>query len=313
MRRLALNPHRIELFLARMGEKVIDRAEDMGRPDWVPAELGSIVEITRGVRWKGALKERVEELVEPDELGCGAFGCVYNTYDPNVVIKIGNDISEAKVFHTLIQQNELEGIFYPTGLVRAYAVFQSSFKDSVEVYPGCYPPGVAPDEMMLPLCVTWRNKLEIVDLDYMYDNLSESLKDDAEMLFDKFTDRGLDFARAHCQQLERKGPEAAELMLHRCFDAMQSFVRTGAWPQMSFPGYADFKGAIALAQALSEAPYLEPISAAIIECAARGVLLSDVHSGNVGFESSEFMDAKISDPGLAIALTPEFDPVLPRL
>lgn len=85
--------------------------------DAIVRRFGNMVPLFDPEIWKKRGK------IKTQEYGCGSYGCVLPTYEPNTVFKVTSDSAEA-AFVTAATQVFAETKIWPEGLVRYYGLYQ---------------------------------------------------------------------------------------------------------------------------------------------------------------------------------------------
>lgn len=233
------------------------------------------------------------------EYGCGVYGCVFGTSDPNVVFKVTNDVSEAGF--AVISQNLLARGLMLQGLTRyhgiyvlptssdeiepEFAIWREAAQDVGEVF---FKKRYVNERTILGEMYDWDDhdarEAHTVSGEYLM-----MYKDWAESLYFEFKaqrkKRGREQAIAWAQEEMRRNDlynEGSEIVppVTQC---------------------------IITAEAMRGVDYLRPIARTYIELAKVGVFIGDVHMGNLGMAPDRVSEGPvITDPGHAAVLNPDF-------
>lgn len=267
-----------------------------------------------------AIKQSLAQIVErsktwteqglPDltkELGCGHYGCVYQTSDPKVVFKITTDPSEA-----VFVAKALEWKSPPDGLVSYYDVVLlggiTHWKKPVWVIwrEAAKHVGLA----------TWKENFAVDSHSYGYAMLFErqlrwfkQLANQARYLLETEYERaGVDkYPPGRIwKQLPKHQDEFGDTITER--DA----IRFSQDPGLLFGPAAKqlvtlLRSCRLIALAMMREHMSTETGAALLECMSHGLLLADVHQANVGLVRRSSSDVwVITDPGNMVPLGQQF-------
>lgn len=251
------------------------------------------------------------------ELGCGHYGCVFATDAPNVVYKVTSDVSEAQFAALMVNMRS-----QPEGVVNYLSIYR---------LPVMY--------RKRPVFVLWREEAFRVGATPSSSELSA--RDYDGQTAREFRDRLYSFqtaARDVRELLKRATSPSKTLNDAKRYESWASEYASDEEVTTKFGSYypADsdrtgrflrrYKGAQRLAAALmvcefeaqmmGNEPYAYHVGQALEQFLERGVLLADVHMGNIGRVRREGDDGGdfvvITDPGHMIDLTGE-NAATPRL
>jgi hypothetical protein len=215
------------------------------------------------------------------EYGCGVYGCVYPTNEPEVVFKITSDPSEAAFVAAAMELRD-----WPAGMVRYHKIAELK--------------GLTYHKR--PVFVLWRNEA------YNVGGVAEGLReeyleqygwtscDDFVTLLKRFYDLASDARESFRKALFDQRREVLRLVQKALSGAPQNEVSKRAWD---------------IAYILRECAHVTDVMAeqtcgglvgdALGFYLAQGMLLCDVHGGNVGEVSpakrGKFGELVITDPG----------------
>lgn len=233
------------------------------------------------------------------EYGCGNYGCVTPTDDEDIVFKLTSDITEARFVVMAMELPETEGI------VEYYKIF------------------AIPDTTHRgrPLFVLWRQGAKDVGLlagifggrfyfdanKYGYDEYHVRNIRKGEGYLRNFLDWARDVKLKLSGILKRAGPEGRERVLTDAWDAFENA------PADADPRY--YKGmpriGVALrmcwdlAMMIQNTDVVYPIGTALGNYIDEGILLADVHLGNIGRDTRNDQ-LIITDPGHAVEFSPQW-------
>lgn len=247
------------------------------RPEWVPQQVTS-----RGSK------------VSVAELGCGHYGCVMPTEDPKVVCKVTSDVTEATF---IVAAATLRGE-PPEGIVRYHGIYQLPEKHRGR------------DTFIL-----WREAALDVGLPSFYSR-DYRAKNLATNLYDFKTLANL--ARETLKGSSRRDAllEEARKYEGRAWDICSDFAPRSEFGPEGEKLSKRFKGALRLAVALRLCDIMaeimentdgsDMVGSALRYYLQEGILLADVHTGNVGTveRTSGWV---ITDPGHAVGLEGRWD------
>ena len=271
-----------------------------GNPAWVDRTLTKRWKAIEGIVGHGLMpREKKGVMVE---YGCGAYGCVLPTHESNVVLKITTDDSEAEFAAAAMQLASETDMGFPPGMVGYYGVFDLDVSYSSR-----------------PVYLLWREEAHHVGAivkqeapkRWAYYN-KEFGRDDVERFVFELQDFLL--AAQEVQDVFDKVPERSRKMLLERLQHFRQDGSAGLWkgtPLDAVTGSADL-----IAQKL---PQLAQLSA-VIESSQmafsvgtalgyyldHGLLLADVHQGNIGevgdYEDDDDWGFAITDPGNMVPL-----------
>jgi len=260
------------------------------------------------------------------ELGCGHYGCVYRTGDPKVVFKVTTDISEAIFVANYLRLKDA-GIL-SLGVVKYYAIFALPFKHRKR-----------------DMFVLWREEVPHVNCQSVKTELSirkwakksddrVSIADDWQGSYEQRTFRDFENLlikfkeKAHVAKIvaDRKRQSCdddtywawmADQLAHGqrtndLSDAQVALIEAG---KFKYP----YKFALLvqqcwyISQELGSEYYGVNIGQALEKYLDAGLLLADVHCGNIGLSDDESDEDRqthapiITDPGHAVVLKRELE------
>ena len=204
------------------------------------------------------------------EYGCGAYGCVYPTNDPNIVFKLTTDGTEANFINFM----RLRGYDWPEGLVRYWAI--------------------------LPLDATyrkrkawalWRTFAEQVGRPRQ-DALSKDLGFVRSMTRELRILDDFQYSADKARSSIKKSKHPQKLIA----DALSKNPKTVAGRNVA----GQLRMATNDANTLMSGEHLYKVGEALITLLTEyNILLADVHEGNIGQVAGEWV---ITDPGHAVIL-----------
>jgi hypothetical protein len=280
--------------LRELEDAIRARGGRLGNPAWLDETLT--------VSW-AQLEERLPPIVtlmktgrvKAKPFGCGVWGCVMPTTHAGIVLKITNDPSEAKFVSMLLKDDEKQypGLTRYYDLVRlpvryqgrtVYAIWREEAWDVGEVIPEQITKGLAPRT---------RDERE---LDLFSDRL---------LNFQYFAEKfiGLKKRTPHAwrvvDQAHRRAQEAAKLV----------WIAEGEVLFRQARGDTALRMAIQLqvcriyAELIAHGPRGQLVGRALADFMHDGLLLGDVHLGNIGHAHRAGMNViVITDPGVTVAL-----------
>lgn len=284
--------------------------------DLMPREAIRVVGNGQGLLWP--------EMAEPApkrfprgrkrQLGCGYYGCVYATDRPGVVFKATTDEGEmrATMFAEKKARYDQDSAEMLKGLVAPMGPF-------FELYGQVRHKDFCLRGSRTKVYGYWRRELAEIpglDLDLLWVWKAAVLGDipsrgDAIMIGNDQTSYFEASRRYHegwCYSEQRRGLEAVmRMMAEHLGVAMQAIVANVIPPQMT-------EGAMAFATVMKhlmffreEAPQAREVADTLLWFLENGVMVCDGHLGNVNYVREENgLRLVLTDPGMAVAATPEF-------
>jgi len=249
-----------------------------------------------------------------EELGCGHYGCVLPTEGAAWVFKLTSDPSEAH-FIALALQLAAEDGEWPRGLTR-YA--------SVWALPGVTHRG-------RQVFALWRERAEVVGLNVVEDRIARAFPDPAARVYTRrsvrdFGDllsRFLLAGRALRKRWAKLHPRWREANVEAFRAGREDVYAAGvalmtstldrAAHLLKYPGRDKFFVAGVLqymeniGQTMENTYLADAIGSLFTDYLERGVVLADVHHGNVGLDAEGTII--VTDPGHAILLDPALESV----
>lgn len=247
------------------------------RPQWVPQQAAS-----RGSK------------IHVEELGCGHYGCVMPTEDPEVVCKITSDVTEATFVVAAATLKDEP----PEGIVRYHGIYQLPEKHRGR------------DTFIL-----WREAALSVGLPDFYSRDFRA-KNLATALYDFKTLANLARETLKASSKREALLEEARKSEDRAWDICGDFAPRSEFGPEGEKLAKRFKGSLRLAVALRLCDMRTEIMENTEGCdmvggtlryyLQEGILLADVHTGNVGTveRTSGWV---ITDPGHAVGLQTRWD------
>lgn len=245
------------------------------------------------------------------EFGCGHYGCVMPTEQPELVFKLTTDIAEAAFVRAALHLGD-----FPPGMIRYYSVYQLA--------------GL--QHRKRPLFALWRQEATEVGNAVMYsewmraDNYEKRLRREGSTLLanakwgagdfrdwlqknhpyesvQKWEDWAWDVVANNTEVLERSpmGPEYVKVL--RLPELLKRF--RGA--QRAAVGLRVFDACVELMESNA---LVYTIGQAMRFYREHAIVLADVHANNVGLATHEDFDkpiVTITDPGHAVFLDHRFD------
>lgn len=247
-------------------------------------------------KWMPNVDRASRARIVVQEYGCGLYGCVMPTHDPGIVIKLTSDPSEAWFVSVAMQ---LGG--WPSGIVRYYAAFaipEATFRGR-------------------PVYALWRDEAYRVGTRQTILQLRPGTAEHRELrsMLEHLT-RYKSLAEDILKRLKMAGPDSRWLLLD---DAKKEAKRLPAAPDIrNLRGGARIAGVLLLLKSVEEEMIydstMKHLGAALRFYRERGMLLADVHGGNVGHRNVNdgILDGIIiTDPGRAVALEKKWASVEP--
>jgi hypothetical protein len=254
-------------------------------------------------KWMPKVEPSDRRKISVQEHGCGLYGCVLPTHDPNVVLKITSDPTEAWFVHIATQIGE-----WPEGIVKYYGGFaipEATFRNR-------------------PVFALWRQAAYGVGLGLLA--LPTSSFDYRELR--KFADK-LRLYKGLAEDIRLRLRNAGESRWLLLDDAVKWKSRAEELVKNTSEAgrVKPLRGGLRIAATLQllslmedEMEGLEPgalVAVALRFYRKRGMLLADVHSGNTGHLRAADRPLEgivITDPGHAVALEKRWASVeLPEL
>lgn len=236
--------------------------------------------------------------ISPEELGCGHYGCVMPTSDPNVVCKITSDPTEATFIAAALSLREL-----PEGIVVYHEIF-------------AIPDG---SHRGRPTFVLWREAATDVGMNvHAWSRGDDYFRRSYEQL-----GRHLDSFRQAAGELRK----VLKSTKRNPFELIEEAKQYDSWawdivagydldrvqrPMTEVRGSAPQKVAlglrycIALAETMENTYLCDAIGRALAFYLEHGLLLADVHIDNIGLVRRLDRTPVITDPGHAVALLPKW-------
>lgn len=273
----------------------------LGRTPWVDRTMRSFWDdIAEHVppEWMPA-KEPGKKFVI-DEYGCGHYGCVTPTEDPDVVFKLTSDITEARFVAMAMSLPPTEGI---VEYHKIFALKNATYRNR-------------------PLFVLWRQAAKDIGLlfDAQFYRLSTSLEErgydeyqirnlrEGTKELNKFLDWAREARRRMANMSKRVDHENRKEMLSRFWEAFETapagivdprHVRRGL-PRIG----VELKMCWDIAMTIQNTDVVYPLGAALGYYMDEGILLADVHLNNIGRDKNN--ELIITDPGHAVEFHPKW-------
>ncbi|MCP4204219.1 MAG: hypothetical protein GY769_20070 [bacterium] len=286
----------------------------LGETAWVDRHLGLAWDRVRAVvpneEWLPLVTEdgKGRAKVSFEEYGCGRYGCVMPTYEPNVVVKLTSDVTEAFFVAAALSMNDPNAW---NGMVEYYAIYR--IKNAFH--------------RRRPLYVLWREAAVRVGRDSLVHWSSAMQRDDGGYMARSMS------ALFHNLHEFRQYAEAVRKQLKRSKDPYALVAEAEdkyadwAWKQISHDAgeNIDFfqrtRGAqrlaallrfLAIQAEMMEHTYLsDGLGESLAFFLENGLLLADVHADNIGLVVREDYGERIviTDPGHAVPLIERWDHV----
>lgn len=228
------------------------------------------------------------------EYGTGAYGTVMPTKTPGVVVKITSDPSEAHFAY--VATTELKD--YPAGLVEYGKVFHLRGHHDHR-----------------PIFILWREEAykvgEVIPERSEAERLLMSIRDHSNVTYRVTTQSD--------RPNETKSQIVDAARSYRGITGYEDHGTPGFWRkaeqtiagQVAKAGYG-IDVAYQLANDLAEENVVPLVGEALRDLLDQGILLADVHTGNVGLVKRRGkMQAVITDPGQVVFLTDVYDDIWP--
>lgn len=248
-----------------------------------------------GPEWMPKLNKRTSTRLKAIEYGTGAYGTVMPTSDPRVVVKVTSDDTEAEFVALVLEIGE-----QPEGLVRYEDIYRlEGSRDGNPIY------------------ILWRE-----DAHRVGDALNERDREDSTFLDLLISFRVLaqtvfwylgesDDYRADLRDILRSAKKHLRTVdISRYTDPD----RTERYARNNSPG-KNLAAAVRMAEKMSHDPVGYAVGDAIDYYLSQGVLLSDIHDGNLGWVTRGDEEVMvITDPGQVVLLKSKWEKVrVPRL
>ena len=285
---------------------------ELGKTPWVDRNLRAFWDrIATQVpeSWMPAVIEGSGKKFSVEEYGCGHYGCVMptaeDTIEDNIVFKLTSDVTEARFVIMAMELPETEGI------VKYYKIF------------------AIPDTTHRgrPLFVLWRQGAEDVGLlggifggrfyfdanKYGYDEYHVRNIREGEKYLRQFLDHARDVKDRLSKILKQNGPEKRERVLTaawRAFEDAPADVDPRHYRDIPRIGVA-LRQCWDLAMMIQNTDVVYPIGTALSHYIDEGILLADVHLGNIGRDTRNDQ-LIITDPGHAVEFSPRWT-TLPKV
>ena len=265
-------------------------------------------------KWMPNVEKTGRSRIVVQEYGCGLYGCVMPTHEPGIVIKLTSDPSEAWFVSVGMR---LGG--WPEGMVRYYAAFaipEATFRGR-------------------PVYALWRDEAYRVGPTAMIRSLPMGSMEYREMrAFYEHLSKYKELAGDIHKRLKAAGPDVRWLLLADAAKRQSQAQEPrrpneGEWEWLgrAYPNIQNARGGARIAGVLrllehselemENKPVSQHVGAALRFYRERGMLLADVHSGNVGHHAPNDRPLEgilITDPGHAVALDKKWATVeLPEL
>jgi hypothetical protein len=289
----------------------------LGKTPWVDRTLSSvwdrIVAASPRPEWVPSHEVLSRGRVSVEEYGCGHYGCVMPTSDPEVVCKLTSDQTEGAFIAAAMELGS-----QPEGLVQYHAIYAI--------------PDVS--HRKRPLFVLWREAAH--DVGRVESKLDEKFPGDANriryehqsmMALHKLLRFYRDAAAGLRDTVKRAGfgvIAEAERYLERAREAAGDIDWDTAPSSSVQSALARYRGPerVALAMATCESLHMwmgntygcDLIGGALEYYYDNGMLLADVHAGNIGRTERTGFVPVITDPGHAVPLSTRWANIsVPRL
>lgn len=280
----------------------------LGRTQWVDQTISNVRDalVAKGVDLAWLPRElpasRAPRPGSVEEFGCGAYGCVMPTNQAGLVLKITSDTSEAwfaQIAHELAQK---EG--WPKGIVHYRRVI-----------------GLADQSLdNQPLFLLWRSEaFEVGKLSKTLPALTDALEaymvivdhmyQDADAL-QKFDRRTLRAATS--KDMLADGRDYVLEQAEAAWSLSEISERAMMYDDVHFEMAVHLLCLYAVAEVAEQAyPETHGVGSTIRYYLDKGLLLTDLHMGNVGLSGGG--TAVIADPGLVVPMkAPWFDTPFPK-
>ena len=279
----------------------------LGAPPWVARATRTAWDRLAEVAPDGAMPPP-GNLRRLEELGCGHYGCVLPTTDARWVFKLTSDLSEAHFVAMALRFAERDGA-WPLGLTRysgvwalpgvAYRTRQvfALWRERAEVV------GIWRVESALNYTDSWAydatEYMEFYELLQRFTSAADVLRRLVAGRHPKVVAAGVDAWR-NDPSVYRAG---VELLWSSSMDAGNALRQRGPLPHRIGVVLQYLES---IGQQMENTPYADAIGALFTDYLERGVVLADVHGGNVGLMDGTIL---VTDPGHAVILEPELEAI----
>lgn len=277
----------------------------LGETPWVDQHLKHVWSVLEQAVPENLLPREIpQRAFSVEELGCGHFGCVMPTRDSSLVVKITTDESEAWFAYVSMELAAKDG--WPPGIVRYHKVLKLE----------------GHSHRRRPIYLLWRD--EAWEVGFLRGHWEASLSRNLQE-YDRWTALAL-YRMRKTRDPQKLVAQAAELEERVWVAVGEKLVFYGdvirvndvAEPRRNEPA-VDFAFAVracgTIAQFMANTYENDTVGTALEYYIDQGLLISDVHAGNVGkvlHEDYNALQPGITDPGLAIPTqTRWFDVRLP--
>ena len=285
---------------------------ELGKTSWVDATMADVLRDLQHAVPQELLPLTLEEVsrYSVQEFGCGAYGCVMPTRTKNLVLKLTGDPTEAIFAGVAMKLAEREG--WPDGIVRYHRALELPLEGPIE------PEGE--DYEYQRLFLLWRD--EVKDPGFLSSkrrlSSAESAARDGMLQYMLVIDQ-------FYEVLPRSQAGQRALLTHAGAPRLSAEVDAFVLPRLE-RGEQPHEIA-AQAASIADDARQQPLAAAVILACARmslvatldspvgapaagaalyyfdqGLLLSDLHTGNLARSVAPPHHAVISDPGVVVAL-----------
>ena len=269
----------------------------VGETPWVDRALQSTWDRIVAQVPEGWMPERMPgRKFAIQELGCGHYGCVAPTVNPNIVFKLTSDVTEARF---VVMSMNLE----PTeGIVKYYKIF--ALRES--------------EHRRRPLFVLWRQSAKNVTFFADYYSFSRSiwlhkygydeyqLRNVQEGL--KYLGQFLTWARDVREKVAgalKRNPNREEIFtaIWNAFENSDAEADPRFYKGIPRIGVG-LRKCYELAMLMQNTDVIYPIGTALGYYLDEGILLADVHTNNIGRDAEDKLI--ITDPGHAVEFHPKW-------
>jgi hypothetical protein len=291
-------------------------------PPWADKAIKQYCELLEGyAAERGLPMPLLDRCVPVDELGCGHYGCVYSTVDPEVVFKITSDETEAHFIGCYLQLRDKIGknfgiVDYKTvvrlsGLTHQRRNLYGIWRESAYYVGNWWAMGKMKIETTSSSMLS-EDAAEVRE-SMKRNYFAEQIRTVQRLL--KFF--GL-FARTFRSSLKGKWSSGNKAVYDEIADAWQKRLDVDFDIDYGFKIASASRGVWRLAYCLRacetiaellESEYLGvALGGALGLFLSQGLLLADVHEGNLGVRAGQ-VEPIITDPGHLIMLNPEWEKV----